>query len=102
MYVVDPTGDAVQVDGYWKQCPHGGTGDALQNPCSQGSCKKFKASTQCNSKLKDLCSALKFMNNTCTDCGYNNWKALTSAGCRNADVVNYCIPTSDPQIRVII
>ena len=35
MYVVDPTGEVVQIDGKWIDCPDGGSGDALTDACSQ-------------------------------------------------------------------
>merc|ERR1712107_245338 len=41
MYVVDPTGEAIQLDGSWTSCPSGGSGDALQNACSQGTCSSY-------------------------------------------------------------
>jgi len=102
IYVVDPTGDAVQVDGVWKNCPRGGSGDALGNPCSQGSCQKYQATKQCTQKLNALCSTVKLRNNTCTDCAYLHWQLLASASCRNADVVNYCISSSEAHLNVVI
>merc|ERR1712113_644269 len=95
IYVVDPAGDAVQVDGKWKHCPEGGSGDALEDPCLQGSCHKYSPPDQCSRKLNGLCATEKLLNSTCTDCCYLNWKLLADAGCQNADVVNYCIPVSD-------
>lgn len=102
IYVVDPTGDAVQVDGKWKHCPEGGSGDALQNPCAQGNCYKYQASQRCSAKLDNLCAEVKLGNSTCTDCCYLRWHLLEDAGCRNADVVNYCIPHGDARLDVVV
>ena len=38
MYVTDPTGDSIQVDGTWSDVPTGGSGDSLMAPCGQGNC----------------------------------------------------------------
>jgi len=95
MYVVDPTGDSVQLDGQWVQCPQGGSGDALQNPCSQGVCTQFAPSAQCSQQLDTLCARLEKEDDTCTDCAYGKWEELASVGCTNADVVNYCVGTSN-------
>jgi hypothetical protein len=38
MYVTDPTGDSIQVDGRWSSVPTGGSGDSLMAPCGQGNC----------------------------------------------------------------
>jgi len=90
MYVVDPTGDTIQVDGHWIQCPHGGSGDALLNPCSQGNCSEYQASTRCKAKLEELCAFPTSNQSACLDCSYLNWAQMLGVGCHNADVVNYC------------
>merc|ERR1712048_950010 len=89
IYLVDPTGDAVQINGAWDHCPHGGSGDALQNACSQGNCKKYHASVSCSKALASHCESSRLQNNTCTDCAYLQWRSLKVAGCRNADLVNF-------------
>jgi len=90
IYVVDPTGDSVQIDGKWDQCPQGGSGDALQDACSQGTCQVYQPTAACYEKISLLCAKQHLRNSTCTDCGYLNFVALQAAGCNNADVVNYC------------
>merc|ERR1712064_179442 len=94
MYVVDPTGEAIQLDGSWTSCPSGGSGDALQNACSQGTCSSYTPTSSCSSKLDTLCSSVKQQNNVCTDCIYTRWSTFSSAGCHNADAVNYCVSSS--------
>merc|ERR1712107_724789 len=81
MYVVDPTGEAIQLDGSWTSCPSGGSGDALQNACSQGTCSSYTPTSSCSSKLDTLCSSVKQQNNVCTDCIYTRWSTFSSAGC---------------------
>merc|ERR1712151_144161 len=102
IYVVDPTGDAVQIDAPWKACPSGGSGDALQNACSQGNCSKFKASASCASKLASTCALVRLQNSTCTDCVYLQWGSLAAAGCRNADLVNYCVGVSSSRLQLLV
>jgi hypothetical protein len=102
IYVVDPTGDAVQLDGKWTHCPQGGDGDALQDPCSQGSCRKYQPTHPCTSRLDSLCAAVKYHNSTCTDCCYRQWQGLTDAGCRNADIVNFCITSHKPALAMVV
>jgi hypothetical protein len=99
MYVVDPSGEAIQLDGVWASCPSGGSGDALQNACSQGSCSSFTPTSSCSSQLDRLCSSLKFQNDVCTDCIYTRWSTFASAGCDNADVVNYCVTSSSSPLE---
>merc|ERR1712136_437998 len=96
MCVVDPTGEAIQLDGSWTSCPSGGSGDALQNACSQGTCSSYTPTSSCSSKLDTLCSSVKQQNNVCTDCIYTRWSTFSSAGCHNADAVNYCVSSSPP------
>ena len=91
IYVVEPSGDTVQLDGGWSQCPIGGSGDALQNACSQGSCSKYKPSRMCSSELTTVCKRMGLRNASCTDCAYLHWTDLEAAGCSNADIVNFCI-----------
>jgi hypothetical protein len=100
IYVVDPTGDAVQLDGHWEHCPEGGSGDALANPCAQGACSKYLPATRCMTALEAFCHPVKLRNNTCTDCCYLKWKLLQEADCNNADVVNFCIKTDGNEIVV--
>jgi hypothetical protein len=94
MYVVDPTGDSVQLDGHWVSCPEGGSGDALQNPCSQGVCTQFTPLAECSQQLSSLCASVEKQDDACTDCAYLQWETLASVGCTNADVVNYCVANS--------
>ena len=35
LYVTDPTGDSIQIDGIWSSVPTGGSGDSLMDACSQ-------------------------------------------------------------------
>jgi len=35
IYVTDPTGDSIQLDGPWTTRPNAGSGDSLMNACSQ-------------------------------------------------------------------
>ena len=35
IYVTDPTGDAIQLDGPWTAYPTAGSGDSLMDACSQ-------------------------------------------------------------------
>ena len=52
-----------------------------------------------SSKLDSLCSSVELRDDTCTDCIYARWSTLVTAGCDNADVVNYCVsssPSSSP------
>lgn len=100
IYVVDPTGDAVQLDGYWEHCPEGGSGDALQDPCSQGACSKYLPAARCTTALQAFCHPVKLRNDTCTDCCYLKWKVLQEAGCNNADVVNFCVKTDGNEIVI--
>merc|ERR1712107_33128 len=69
-------------------------GDALQNACSQGTCSSYTPTSSCSSKLDTLCSSVKQQNNVCTDCIYTRWSTFSSAGCHNADAVNYCVSSS--------
>eukprot|EP00656_Telonema_subtile_P005667 TRINITY_DN12585_c0_g1_i3.p1 TRINITY_DN12585_c0_g1~~TRINITY_DN12585_c0_g1_i3.p1 ORF type:complete len:447 (-),score=102.25 TRINITY_DN12585_c0_g1_i3:54-1394(-) len=91
IYVAEPSGDTLQLDGQWDNCPKGGSGDALMDACGQGSCSKHRASTECAAALSVQCSGLGLRNTSCTDCGYTKWAALEASVCTNADVVNYCV-----------
>merc|ERR1712232_1298425 len=64
IYVVDPTGDVLQLDGAWVHCPEGGSGDALLNPCAQGACSKYSPTASCAIALRDFCHAAKLQNST--------------------------------------
>jgi hypothetical protein len=92
IYVVDTIGDAVQLDGSWVHCPSGGSGDALQNPCSQGNCTSHVASASCRKELKAACPlpSPRGLTSICTDCAYRQWVQLEQAGCTNADIANHC------------
>ena len=96
VYVVDPTGDAVQIDSAWEHGPPPGVaGDALQSQCSQGNCKAASRPTPpaCSAALAKACPALGLKYNRCADCVYGAaaWHAIKAAGCLNADAVAYCV-----------
>jgi hypothetical protein len=95
MYAVDPTGDAIQLDSMWDAgtAPPGMSGDALQSMCTQGNCMLRAAPAQCSSALQKLCPGLSLKGGECTECTYvpHAFGALKEAGCRNADLVTYCI-----------
>merc|ERR1712136_433935 len=59
-----------------------------------GSCSSYTPTSSCSSKLDTLCSSVKQQNNVCTDCIYTRWSTFSSAGCHNADAVNYCVSSS--------
>jgi hypothetical protein len=90
LYVVDPTGDSVQIDGDWDACPEGGAGDALIDACGQGSCSSVPPSQECRDQLSSMCGHVAAQKSLCSDCAYLQWALLESVGCSNADVVNYC------------
>ena len=84
MHVVDPTGEAIQLDGSWTSCSSGGSSDALQKACSQGTCSSCTPTSSCSSQLDTLCSSVKQQNDVCTDCICTRWSTFSSAGCDNA------------------
>lgn len=91
IYVVDPTGDTVQLNGVWDVCPKGGWGDALLDACYQGNCSRFAPASTCSAALALRCGHVARQNDLCTDCAYSQWRNLATQGCTNADVVNFCI-----------
>lgn len=99
LYVVDPTGDAIQLDSSWGSggAPAGVTGDALGTMCSQGNCLAGQRLTPeaCTAALTAACPGLDEKFSACSDCVYDNahWPTLQTAGCLNADAVGYCIGT---------
>jgi hypothetical protein len=99
IYVVDPTGESIQLDAQWSGSPPPGvSGDALGTMCSQGNCAAVSTrSDSCKVQLSDLCPGLELKDSTCADCAYDNTKhsALKEAGCMNADIVSYCIATKE-------
>ena len=68
MYAVDPSRKAIQFDGPLASCSSGGSGDALQNACSQGTCSSYTPTSNCSAKLDSSCSSVKPQDDTCTDC----------------------------------
>lgn len=96
MYVVDPTGDAIQLDSSWKNGPPPGvSGDALMSLCTQGDCKVANRPTpdSCTAALAATCPSLGMKYDACADCVYatKNLATLHAASCINADVVSYCV-----------
>uniref|UniRef100_A0A7S2BX76 Uncharacterized protein n=1 Tax=Florenciella parvula TaxID=236787 RepID=A0A7S2BX76_9STRA len=92
MYVVDPSGDAIQWDAsYDSDMPEWyvyAADDALQNLCTQGNCTGYTATDECTAKLTELCSEDEFLG--CMDCVHWKWDELTAAGCYNTDTVQFC------------
>jgi hypothetical protein len=98
MFVVDPSGDAIQLNGLWKTLPPGATGDSLTPMCGQGSCTDALPPTpqNCSSAIRMVCPALVGKDASCTDCVYkvSNHQKLRTAGCFNSDMVAYCMSRS--------
>ena len=61
IYVNDPTGDSIQLDGGWSTMPINGTGDSLMNACSQGACGNFMTDMKmtCKKAIKAAAPGLK-------------------------------------------
>ena len=99
VYVVDPTGDAIQLDSQWLPgtAPPGLADDALGNMCTQGNCVAAMRPTPpaCVAKLVAVCPALQEAGEACSGCVYapSTFAALKGAGCLNADLVGFCIGT---------
>jgi len=98
VYVVDPTGDSIQLDNSWTNgAPAGVADDALGTMCSQGNCKLQYPPTpaECATALTLYCPGLGLKDAPCSDCVYDNahWPKLKKAGCFNADAVAYCTGT---------
>lgn len=96
IYVVDPTGDSVQLDGSWRgAAPAGVAGDALGTMCGQGNCLAGQRPTpaECTTAMSLACPGLQNQDSVCSDCVYDNvhWPKLVKAGCLNSDTVGYCI-----------
>jgi len=116
MYIVDPSGDSVQLNGATWQVgtePEwamyatddalcgGGTQHCVGGLCSQGNCTaaSSQSNPRCRKAVAALCPGLQsspFSSSLamCTDCIYDASKfaALVSEhGCRNADLWQYCI-----------
>lgn len=100
MYLVDPSGDAIQMDSSWgSNAPSWykfAQDDALQNLCTQGNCSAAATETTatCLSAIKAKCAQQKDAVNKCFDCVHWNWDALTAAGCYNGDTVMFCLPNA--------
>lgn len=97
MYVVDPTGDSVQLDSHWVgPSPPGISGGALRTMSFQGGRQSAMNPTSevCASALESTCSGLRAQASLCTDCVCNvdNHAALKAAACFNSDAVAYCNP----------
>ena len=93
-YVVDPTGDSVQLDSMWENSPPAGVvGDALGTMCGQGNCRGRPVPSTCSAALEEACHALALGKAACATCVYDaeNYRALRSASCKNADLVLYCV-----------
>jgi hypothetical protein len=88
--VFDPFGNSIQLDGTWTHCPVGGSGDSLQNPCSQGKCSSYRPSTSCARAVTARCGDMRSSIPACTDCAYTHWHELSQQGCANANVVVFC------------
>jgi len=97
IYVVDPTGDAIQLDSGWEAgtAPAGVAGDALGTMCSQANCKAGQRPTPaaCTTALASRCPGLSLQNSKCSDCVYtaDTWAFLSQKDCLNSDVVAYCV-----------
>jgi hypothetical protein len=98
LYLVDPSGDAIQLDSNWgKKAPSWikwAEDDALMNLCTQGNCSAATASTSrsCIKAISTMCSDQKAQINKCFDCVHWNWDELAAAGCYNGDTVGFCLP----------
>ena len=93
MYVVDPSGEAVQLDAMWTSAaPDGVAGDALATMCTQGNCLRA-AAPPCAAALARSCGEVRLGKARCADCVYRaeTWASLTAAGCLNRDAVSYCV-----------
>merc|ERR1712217_78367 len=107
LYLVDPTGDAIQMDSKWgTNAPNWvkwAEDDALQNLCTQGNCTAAAASTtaSCRSTLAAKCNHSKDEANKCFDCEHFNWDALARAGCYNGDTVQFCLPQQVPNSLLV-
>jgi len=100
VYVVDPTGESIQLDSQWSGSPPPGvSGDALGAMCSQGNCKAAFPPTPsaCAAALSKLCPGLGLQDSICSDCVYDNTKhiELKKTGCMNSDLVSYCVAATD-------
>lgn len=100
VYVVDPTGESIQLDSSWSGSPPPGvSGDALGTMCSQGNCKAAFPATPaaCATALSKLCPGLGLQDSVCADCVYDTTKhsELKKAGCMNSDMVSYCVKDTE-------
>jgi len=107
VYVVDPTGDSVQLDARWVgPAPPGVAGDALSTMCTQGDCKKAfpPTPTACASAIASMCPGLQYADALCSDCIYDvaNHGKLKDVGCFNSDMVAYCVPEKNAETRVVV
>ena len=101
MYLIDPSGDGVQVDASWgDDAPawHSeAAADALMNLCSQGNCKAVaNATASCSAALSKACGALAHDGTTkhiadCSNCAHWHRSDLLDAGCAHADTAFFCI-----------
>ena len=103
MYLVDPSGDAVQCDAEWgDNAPSfvaDAADDALQNLCTQGNCSSIHTVTtpSCAAALAEACAGLAYdaddptKINACADCAHWRWDDLSAAGCYHQDTVKYCV-----------
>jgi hypothetical protein len=106
LYVVDPSGDAIQLNGFWDTLPPGAVGDSLSPMCGQGNCKDALPPTShtCSSAMRRVCPGLEEKNSPCTQCVYelSKHQKLRTAGCFNSDMVAYCVPEKDAEAMALV
>lgn len=108
MYLVDPSGDAIQLDSRWgTNAPSWvkwAEDDALMNLCTQGNCSAAVASTAagCLDAIAAKCGHQKDKVNTCFDCVHWNWDALVAADCHNGDTVGFCLPQQEAPDTLVV
>jgi hypothetical protein len=107
LYLVDPSGDAIQLDSNWgKKAPSWvkfAEDDALMNLCTQGNCTAASASVtaSCLEAMAAKCGHHKDKVNKCFDCVHWNWDELFGSGCYNGDTVGFCLPQQMPNYWVV-
>ena len=80
MYVVDLTGETIQLDGSWTSCLPGD----LVTP--------FKVPSTCSSERDTVCSSVKQGKRGVHRLHLHpRWSAFSLAECDTADVGNYCV-----------
>ena len=102
MYIIDPSGDGVQMDTMWGTYKPTWASlaedDALQNLCTQGNCASAATvtTTSCAAALTAKCGKLNDGKHIadCNTCVHWAWSSLAKAGCYNPDAVKFCAGSS--------